>query len=228
MASENVENYLKRIYTIEKTGERASTTLLSEKLQISPASVSEMIKRLAEQGDVNYTPYRGVELTREGRKRALRIIRRHRLWELFLVRVLKYRWDEVHTEAERLEHVTSELMEDRLDQFLGNPTIDPHGDAIPSADGELPDGAAVPLSVVTPSEVIVRRVSDEETEILRYATRLGIELEKQLTVLERISFDGSLRVSIDGKEQFVSQKLASRIFVEPAKPKKGRGDGSPA
>lgn len=228
MPSENVENYLKRIYTIEKAGERASTTLLSEKLQISPASVSEMIKRLAEQGDVHYTPYRGVELTVEGRKRALRIIRRHRLWELFLVRVLGYRWDEVHTEAERLEHVTSELMEDRLDTFLGNPTIDPHGDAIPSADGTLPDGSAVPLSTVDPSKVVVRRVSDEETDILRYATRLGIELNKPLTVLETIRFDNSLRIEIDGKEQFISHKLASRIFVEATKPKKGKRNGSAA
>lgn len=228
MPSENVENYLKRIYTIEKTGGRASTTLLSEKLQISPASVSEMIKRLAEQGDVHYTPYRGVELTSEGRKRALQIIRRHRLWELFLVRVLKYGWDEVHTEAERLEHVTSDLMEERLDQFLGNPTIDPHGDAIPSADGKLPDGAAVPLSTIAPSEVVVRRVSDEETEILRYATRLGIELNKRLTVLETIGFDNSLRVEIDGKEQFVSHKLASRIFVEAIPSKKGKDNGAAA
>ena len=186
MPSENVENYLKRIYTIELSGERVSTSLLSEKLQISAASVSEMVKRLADQGHVNYTPYRGVELTGKGRKRALGIIRRHRLWELFLVRVLNYRWDEVHEEAERLEHVTSELMERRLDEFLGFPTIDPHGDAIPSADGILPDGEAVPLSAVGLSSVVVRRVSDEENEILKNASRLGIALNKRVTVKERV------------------------------------------
>jgi DtxR family Mn-dependent transcriptional regulator len=125
MPSENVENYLKRIYAIELAGERVSTTLLSEKLRISPASVTEMIKRLAGEGSVVYTPYRGVQLTGSGKKRALRIIRRHRLWELFLVKVLKFRWDEIHEEAERLEHITSETMERRLDEFLGFPTIDP-------------------------------------------------------------------------------------------------------
>jgi len=220
MPSENVENYLKRIYAIEQDGERVSTSLLSEKLRISPASVTEMIKRLAETGDVHYTPYRGVELTKDGRKRALRIIRRHRLWELFLVRVLHYTWDEVHGEAERLEHVTSEVMERRLDEFLGNPTIDPHGDEIPTADGVLPDRGAVPLSSLQPSEVIVRRVSDEETEILQYATRLGIALDKRISVKELIGFDRSLRVEIDGKERFLSSKLASRIFVEPFRPRK--------
>jgi len=221
MPSENVENYLKRIYTIELTGERVSTSLLSEKLQISAASVSEMIKRLADQGNVNYTPYRGVELTQKGRKRALGIIRRHRLWELFLVQVLNYRWDEVHDEAERLEHVTSGLMEQRLDEFLGYPTIDPHGDAIPTADGILPDGGAVPLSQVGPSSVVVRRVSDEETEILQHASRLGITLNKEVTVKERIRFDDSLRVEIDGKEQFVSGKMAENVFVEVVPRKTG-------
>jgi DtxR family Mn-dependent transcriptional regulator len=221
MASENVENYLKRIYTIELSGERVSTSLLSEKLQISPASVSEMVKRLAEQGSVKYTPYRGVELTERGRKRALGIIRRHRLWELFLVQVLNYGWDEVHDEAERLEHVTSALMEQRLDKFLGHPTIDPHGDVIPTADGFLADGGTVPLSQVGPSAVVVRRVSDEETEILQHASRLGITLNKEVTVKERIRFDDSLRVEIDGKEQFVSGKMAENVFVEVIPMKKG-------
>lgn len=221
MPSENVENYLKRIYTIELTGERVSTSLLSEKLQISAASVSEMIKRLADQGNVNYAPYRGVELTQKGKKRALGIIRRHRLWELFLVQVLSYRWDEVHDEAERLEHVTSGLMEQRLDEFLGYPTLDPHGDAIPTADGILPDGEAVPLSQVGPSSVVVRRVSDEKTEILQHASRLGITLNKEVTVKERIPFDDSLRVEIDGKEQFVSGKMAENVFVEVVPRKAG-------
>jgi len=228
MPSENVENYLKRIYTIQLSGERVSTSLLSEKLQISSASVSEMIKRLAEQGNVNHTPYRGVELTPQGRRRAVGIIRRHRLWELFLVKVLKYRWDEVHEEAERLEHVTSSLMEHRLDEFLGSPKIDPHGDAIPSADGVLPDGGAVPLSQVGPSRVVVRRVSDEKTEILQHASRLGITLNKEIVVKERIQFDDSLRVEIDGKETFVSGKMAANVFVEVVPLKKGKRNGRSA
>jgi DtxR family Mn-dependent transcriptional regulator len=228
MPSENVENYLKRIYTIELSGERVSTSLLSEKLQISSASVSEMIKRLADQGNVNYTPYHGVELTTQGRKRAIGIIRRHRLWELFLVNVLNYRWDEVHEEAERLEHVTSAAMERKLDEFLGRPTFDPHGDAIPTADGMVVDGDSVQLSLVGPSCVVVRRVSDEKTEVLQHASRLGITLNKEFRVKEKIPFDDSMLVEIDGKEQFVSGRMAENIFVEIVQQKKGKHNGRSA
>ena len=216
MPSENVENYLKRIYTLQLGEGRVSTSSLSEKLQISPASVTEMVKKLAEDGSVVYTPYKGVELTERGRKKAVRIIRRHRLWELFLVRVLKYRWDEIHEEAERLEHSTSDKLEKRLDELLGHPKIDPHGDAIPTTDGVVHGEDALSLTDVTAgSRVIVRRVSDEDPEILKYAAHLGITLNKRLAVKERILFDGSLRVDIGGKEHFISSKLAQNIFVEP-------------
>jgi DtxR family Mn-dependent transcriptional regulator len=184
--SENVENYLKRIYTLQLEGGRVSTSSLSEKLQISPASVSEMVKRLAADGSVVHTPYRGVELTKKGRAKAVRIIRRHRLWELFLVRVLKYQWDEIHEEAERLEHITSEKLEQRLDELLGHPKLDPHGDVIPTTDGEVHNEDSPSLaSVNTGSRVIVKRVSDEDPEILKYAARLGIGLNKRLVVREK-------------------------------------------
>jgi len=133
MASENIENYLKNIFKIQEEEGRVTTTSLSHRLQISAASVSEMIRKLAEEGHVKHTPYKGVQLTVEGRKKALRIIRRHRLWELFLVEVLKYDWDEIDEEAERLEHMTSERLEQRIDQILGYPSRDPHGHAIPTA-----------------------------------------------------------------------------------------------
>jgi len=215
VASENVENYLKRIYSLQLGEGRVSTSSLSEKLQISPASVTEMVKKLAEDGSVVYTPYKGVELTARGRKKAVQIIRRHRLWELFLVRVLKYRWDEIHQEAERLEHITSDKMEQRLDEFLGFPKIDPHGDVIPSANGVLRHGTALPLTEVRAGmRVAVRRVSDENPEILQYAARLGITLNKRMDVRERVAFDGSLRVDIGGKEHFISSRLAQSIFVE--------------
>ncbi len=175
-----------------------------------------MVKRLAEDGSVVYIPYKGVELTKKGRKKAVRIIRRHRLWELFLVRVLKYRWDEIHEEAERLEHITSDKLEQRLDELLGHPKIDPHGDAIPTTDGVVHGEDALSLTdVIAGSRVIVRRVSDEDPEILKYAARLGITLNKRLTVMEKVVFDGSLRVDIGGKERFVSSRLAQTIFVEP-------------
>lgn len=215
MPSEQVENYLKNIYKLQETEGKVTTSLLSDKLQISPASVSEMVKKLADAGNVKYAPYRGVELTEQGRKKALRIIRRHRLWELFLAEVLKYAWDEIDEEAERLEHITSEKLEQRLDAALGYPTKDPHGDAIPTSDGRVVGLRRTCLADVKPGKsVLVARVSDESPEILQYASKLGIALKKKIKVKEKIKFDGSLRVEISGKEQFISAKLAQNIFVE--------------
>ncbi|HEY4611881.1 MAG TPA: metal-dependent transcriptional regulator [Bacteroidota bacterium] len=215
MPSEQVENYLKNIYKLQETDGKVSTTLLSDRLQISPASVTEMLKKLAEAGNLKYTPYRGVELTEHGRRKALRIIRRHRLWELFLVEVLKYAWDEIDEEAERLEHITSEKLEQRLDAALGYPTKDPHGDAIPPTDGKLADVRRTCLADVKPGKVVVvSRVSDDNPEILQYASKVGIVLHRKLKVREKIKFDGSLRVEIGSKEHFISAKLAQNIFVE--------------
>ena len=215
MASERVENYLKNIYKLQETKEKVSTTLLSEKLQISAASVTEMVKKLADSGHLKYTPYRGVELTEQGRRKALRIIRRHRLWELFLVEVLKYEWDEIDEEAEKLEHIASERLESRIDEILGYPSTDPHGDAIPSREGRLILIHHDSLAAIEPGKTVtVRRVSDSNPEVLRYASKLGITLRRKLRVKERMEFDGSLRVEINGKDQFVSAKLAQNVFVE--------------
>ncbi len=215
MASEQVENYLKNIYKLQERDGRVTTSSLSDQLQISAPSVTEMIKKLAEEGSVTYTPYKGVELTERGRKKALRIIRRHRLWELFLVEVLKYDWDEIDEEAERLEHITSEKLEQRLDKALGFPRRDPHGDIIPSAEGHVEEVNHLSLSDVEPGKtVIVSRVSDSNPEVLQYAAKLGIFLKRKIKVRERIEFDGSLRVEIGRKEQFISSKLAKSIFVE--------------
>lgn len=215
MPSEQVENYLKNIYKLQESEGKVTTSLLSEKLQISPPSVSEMIKKLAEEGSLKYTPYRGVELTEQGRRKALRIIRRHRLWELFLVEVLQYAWDEIDEEAERLEHITSEKLEQRLDAALGYPTKDPHGDLIPTPDGKVTVVNRTTLAEAKPGKfVTVTRVSDADPDILKYASKLGIALRKKIKVKEKIKFDGSLRVEIGGKERFVSAKLAQNIFVE--------------
>jgi DtxR family Mn-dependent transcriptional regulator len=225
MASENVENYLKSIFLMEAGGGRVSTSSLSDKLQISPASVSEMVKRLADGGHVVHTPYKGVQLTEKGRRKAVRIIRLHRLWELFLVKVLNYSWDEIHDEAELLEHITSDKLERRLDEFLGFPTIDPHGDVIPTATGIVNGGGSLPLSQTNATTVVVRRVSDENPEILKYADRLGISLNKVVDVVEKNAFDGSFRVRIGGKEQFISGKLAEKVFVDPARNQKRKRNG---
>ena len=215
MASENIENYLKNIYKIQHEEGRVTTSSLSTRLQISPASVSEMVRKLASDGHVHHRPYKGVELTKKGRERALRIIRRHRLWELFLVEVLKYDWDEIDEEAERLEHITSERLEQRIDQVLGYPSHDPHGHAIPSSDGTLVEDDHSLLSGCAAGEtLVVRRVNDASAEILQYASRAGLSLGARITVLERIRFDGSLRIRVGRHEQYVSEKLSQHIHVE--------------
>ena|SRR3989338_4114040 len=145
MASEQVENYLKQIYKIQEQEGRVTTSVLSDRLQISAPSVTEMIKKLADEGSVTYTPYKGVELTGAGKKKALHIVRRHRLWELFLVEILKFPWDEIDEEAERLEHFMSEKLEKRIDEILGYPNRDPHGDSIPTPDGKVEGAHHSPL-----------------------------------------------------------------------------------
>jgi DtxR family Mn-dependent transcriptional regulator len=215
MPSEQIENYLKSIYKLQESEGKVTTTSLSERLRISPPSVTEMIKKLADEGSVTHTPYKGVELTVEGRKKALHIIRRHRLWELFLTEVLKYPWDEIDEEAERLEHITSERLEQRLDEALGYPRKDPHGHIIPTAGGDIEEAALLSLADVEPgTTVTVARVSDSSPEILQYAAKLGITLSRKIKVKDRVAFDGSLRVEVGRKEQFVSSKLAKNIFVE--------------
>jgi DtxR family transcriptional regulator, Mn-dependent transcriptional regulator len=215
MASENVEDYLKSIYKLQEGGGKVSTSSLSERLGVSAPSVTEMIKKLADEGILTYAPYKGAELTAEGRKRALKILRRHRLWELFLVEVLKYPWHEIHDEADRLEHFTSEKLERRLDEALGHPRKDPHGDAIPTIDGNIERPEYRPLSDVKSGETVtVARVNDASAQVLQYASRLGIGLKRKIRVKEHVEFDGSLRVAIGRKEQFVSAKLAENIFVE--------------
>ncbi len=215
MPSEQLEDYLKNIYKIQSSEGRVTTTLLSQKLKISPASVTEMIKKLAEEGIVTHTPYKGVQLTKEGRKRALQIIRRHRLWEAFLVEVLKYDWHEIDEEAEKLEHIASERLERRIDEILGYPNTDPHGDAIPTREGKVDASHHSSLAAMPPGKTVtVRRVSDSSPEILRYAKKLGITLNRKIKVKERIDFDGSLRVEVGGKEQFISSKLAQNIYVD--------------
>lgn len=215
MASENIENYLKNIYKIQEEEGRVATSTLSQRLQISAASVSEMVRRLAEEGLLRHTPYKGVELTDRGRSLALRIIRRHRLWEVFLFKVLKYDWDEVDAEAERLEHMTSDLLEERLDTALGHPSHDPHGHAIPTREGRIVRDRHRRLADAQVGEVLeVRRVSDESPDLLKYAARLGMSLGSKMRVLERQSFDGSLRVRISGEEVVITDQLASHVHVE--------------
>ena len=147
---------------------------------------------------------------------AMRTLRRHRLWEMYLVRHLGFSWDAIHDEAERLEHVTSEALEEALDRALGYPTVDPHGDPIPTTAGELRPRSTIPLSAASPGATVrVLRVTDGDPSLLQHVARLGLALNARLTVKERLPFDGSIRVTVKGKPQFVSEKLAGCIFVEP-------------
>src|ERR687895_2085946 len=150
----SVEDYLKAIYRLSPQGRPASTSDIAHRLELSPASVSGMVKRLSEQGLLEHVPYKGVQLTDEGRRAALRMVRRHRLIEAYLVEFLGYSWDTVHEEAERLEHAVSDTMIERMASALGNPVVDPHGDPIPAADGSIHELASTPLSDVPVGETV--------------------------------------------------------------------------
>lgn len=215
MASEQIENYLKNIYKLSSNEGKVTTSSLSEKLQISPASVSEMIKKLAEEGTLTHTPYKGVELTSEGKLLALRIIRKHRLWEMFLVQVLHFGWDEIDDEAERFEHIMSDKMEEKIDHVLGHPSIDPHGDPIPSKDGVITCSMSYPMIEAREGATVrVLRVSDSNSEMLQYVSSIGISLNKEIAVRQKMNFDNSLLVRIGDKEVNISSTIASNIFVE--------------
>ncbi len=215
MPSEQIENYLKNIYKIQTTEGKVSTSSLSEKLQISPASVSEMVKKLADEGSLTHTPYKGVELTESGKRTALKIVRKHRLWEMFLVDVLHFGWDEIDQEAEKFEHIMSEKMEDKIDEVLGFPSVDPHGDPIPSRNGTIKTIRSFPLAGVEEgTSVRVVRVNDADPELLQYASSIGLSLNKKIAIRQRIKFDNSLIVKIGTKEMTISATLAENIFVE--------------
>jgi DtxR family Mn-dependent transcriptional regulator len=215
MPSEQIENYLKTIYKLQSVEGKVSTSSLSERLQISPASVSEMVKKLAGQGSLTHTPYKGVELTESGKRAALKIVRKHRLWEMFLVEVLHFGWDEIDDEAERFEHIMSDKMEDKIDQVLGFPRVDPHGDPIPRANGTLRPTRAIPLNEVEEGAMVrIVRVDDTNRELLRYASSIGISLNRRIVLKRRFTFDKSLIIKIGAREIPISATLASNVFVE--------------
>ncbi len=218
---------LKYIYKLQERGERISTSAMRERLealepngQLSDATVTQLFKWLAERGYVRHTPYHGVELTPLGRETALELVRHHRLLELYLVRSLGYSWDKVDAEAERLEHAISEDFEDRVDALLGYPTEDPHGDPIPSKDGIVRVEPAQPLSDLQPGqEAVVRRVSDDDAERLRYLALLGLFPGVSLRLRERAPFGGPLHVEVRGpdgtREHALGRDLAADILVAP-------------
>jgi DtxR family Mn-dependent transcriptional regulator len=217
MANISTEDYIKAVYKLERASQKVTTSALAAELGLADASITDMVKKLSDRGLLNYTPYQGVGLTAKGRRMALQIIRRHRLWEMFLVKFLGFSWDQVHDEAERLEHVTSDELEQRLDKALGFPNADPHGDPIPGADGRFEQTDYRALTEYDIGDVVrVLRVSDKDSEILQHASKLGLHLNKKLTVRNKMNFDGSIVVRLGSKEHFLSKEVASSIFVEPA------------
>lgn len=220
MPTPAVEDYLKAIYLLaggEGEG-MVGTSTIAERLGVAPASVTGMLKRLTDQGLVRHERYQGAALTEAGRREALRTIRRHRILESFLVEVLGYTWDQVHEEAEQLEHAASDGLVDRMARVIGNPQSDPHGHPIPSAAGkmrarELPTLAD--LEEGTPA--VLRRVPDQDAEALRYMARLNLVPGVEVEVLEHTLPKGPLRVRIGTGEEMVGLELASRLYVEPVR-----------
>ena len=217
MRNISTEDYIKAIYKLEHDSGNVTTSALAVQLQLADASITDMIKKLSEKGLIHYKRYQGVGLTARGKRMALKIVRRHRLWEMYLVKFLGFSWDQVHDEAERLEHVTSDELEQKLDNALGFPENDPHGDPIPTANGELERPKYTALTEYDTGDVVrVLRVSDDDSQILQHAAQLGVELNKKLVVKEKRTFDGSMVVKVGSKEHFISQQMAGAIFVRPA------------
>lgn len=217
--SRSVEDYLKAIYSLTEREETASTSAVAESLDVSPASVSGMIKKLAEAGFLEHVPYRGVRLTEQGSREALRILRRHRVIETYLNVRLGYSWDDVHREAERLEHAASDTLVDRMAAALEHPEHDPHGAPIPTRTGEIEPTDFDTLADASPGEPLrVRAVRDDDAERLRYMEALGLLPGVRVTVTKRAPFDGPLTVRVGdegGPVEVVGLEVARRIFVAP-------------
>jgi DtxR family Mn-dependent transcriptional regulator len=212
-----VEDYLKAIYGLTVSGDSASTNDLSARLGVSTGSVSAMIKKLDDDGLVSHIPYRGVDLTEDGRRVALRVVRRHRLIELFLAKSLDMPWDELHDEAEILEHAMSDRLIDLIADKLGDPQFDPHGDPIPSRDLTIEPRPTESLSLLEPGDRgIFVRVSDSNPEMLKFLSERGIGIGDRVEMIERQPFDGPCTVLIDGTEHALGLTLARAMRVSRA------------
>jgi len=212
----SVEDYLKAIYRLTPEGRAAGTSEIANLLELSPASVSGMVKRLSEHGLLEHVPYKGVQLTEEGRRAALRTIRRHRLIEAYLVAFLGYTWDTVHDEAERLEHAVSDQLVERLASVLGHPSVDPHGDPIPDVDGAIHEPASTPLSEL-PEGILVelRRVDESDPERLRYIASIGLHPGARVIVVDRQPFHGPITIEVEGQSHVIGHELGHVLRCVP-------------
>jgi DtxR family Mn-dependent transcriptional regulator len=210
-----VEDYLKAIWTLQQAEAPVSTSRIAERLGLSAAAVTAMVKRLAEQGLLRHEPYYGVRLTPAGELAGLRIIRRHRVLELFLTETLGYEWDRVHDEAERLEHAASDELIERLARLLGEPERDPHGSAIPTAEGKLDRAIYPTLADLAPGEAVrVLEVAVHEPEQLRYLGSLDLYPGARVEVVEAAPFEGPISIRVNGQPRVLSRTLARQLYVE--------------
>lgn len=216
MLTESEENYLKAIYQLSGADARhVSTNAISELMNTKPASVSDMLKKLDGKGLLSYRKYHGVSLSGKGRSMALQLIRRHRLWEVFLVEKLRFTWDEVHEVAEQLEHIQSPLLIQRLDEYLGFPPADPHGEPIPDENGNLNTVVKLQLDQAKAgAKGKVVAVNNEDPNFLKYLDKVGICLGARLEVLDKIEFDGSVELLLDsGRKVFISREVSKNILI---------------
>jgi DtxR family Mn-dependent transcriptional regulator len=210
------ENYLKSIYHLTTSlDSEVSTNAIAEMMETKASSVTDMLKKLSEKDLINYKKYQGVSLTEEGKLAAKMIVRKHRLWEVFLVEKLDFSWDEVHDIAEQLEHIKSEQLINKLDDFLGNPTEDPHGDPIPDAQGRIITIEKQLLSELFANQSgICVGVKDNSSDFLKYLDKQQIGLGTKIEVVAKEAFDLSLKINVNGTELAISNKIASNLFVK--------------
>ncbi|WP_209400744.1 metal-dependent transcriptional regulator [Pseudozobellia sp. WGM2] len=210
------EDYIKAIYHLGKGDNvTVSTNAVAEQMETKPSSVTDMVKKLAEKGLVNYKPYKGVSLTEYGQKTALTLVRKHRLWEVFLVEKLDFSWDEVHDVAEQLEHIKSEKLIDSLDKHLGFPQVDPHGDPIPSKKGEFKKAIKKLLNEVPiGTSGICVGVKDSSPPFLKFLDKNKIALGDSILVLDKEEFDGSLHIQIKNNKIHISSQIATNLYLK--------------
>ena len=210
------ENYLKTIYHLTTVLDtEVSTNAIAEKMETKASSVTDMLRKLAEKNLVNYKKYQGVSLTENGKLTAKMIVRKHRLWEVFLVEKLDFSWDEVHEVAEQLEHIKSEQLINKLDNFLGNPTEDPHGDPIPDAQGRIIKTDKQLLSDLGVNQTgICVGVKDSSSEFLKYLDKQEIALGSKIEIISKETFDSSTKIRVNTQEMTISNKIATNLFVK--------------
>jgi DtxR family Mn-dependent transcriptional regulator len=216
VTSISIENYLKTLYVLStESGSKVSTLVIANRLGVSNAATSEMAKKLGEFGLVKYVKYKGVQLTKKGEKTALEVIRRHRLWELFLMETLDLSWNEVHEEAEKLEHNTSNFLTEQIESYLDFPKFDPHGDPIPDVNGVLPK---MPENIMLKDaevgkQYIIVRVDHRHKELVDYFLKLKLKLNQKIELIDRFAFDNSVSVKLNGYAHTFSEKIAGNLYV---------------